>query len=129
VRKRYQPIDVFARCRVLLMDLRKPWAREAVRESHQCRPQPAVHQSYLARDEPARQQITRFSYLRQYCEDSMARRVRPPAAANRLTEYDFDQARRPTLRGHEYGAVLLDKSKGEGGIQHGSECSEPRSQL
>jgi len=59
----------------------------------------------------------------------MARRVRPPAAADRLTEDDFYQARRRTLRGHEYGAVLLDKSEGEGGIQHGSECSEPRSQL
>jgi hypothetical protein len=111
---------------VLLTDLREPWAREAMFESHQWRPEPAVHQSYLALDEPAHQQIARSLQLAQYGENLMARRVRPPAAADRPAYDHFHQARRRTFARHEHGTVRLDKSQRSGGIHHCRECIEAR---
>jgi hypothetical protein len=108
------------------MDLRQPWARKAMFESHQCRPEPAVHQRYLALDEPAPQQIARSLYLAQYGENLMARRVRPPAAADRPTCDGFHQARRRTLARHEHRTVRLDKRQSGCGIHHGGKCIEAR---
>jgi hypothetical protein len=108
------------------MDLREPCAREAMFESHQCRPEPAVHQSYLALNEPAHQQIARSLYLAQYGENLVARRVRPPAAADRRADDGLHQARRRTLARHEHGTLRLDKRQRGCGIHHGGECIEVR---
>ena len=92
-----------------LDDHGEPLAPELVRESHQSRPQSAMHEGELAVEERKATHVIRVGDHFERGEYLAPAPVAPPAPANRLARDRFSDVRHRSTRGGQHDAVLLDK--------------------
>src|SRR5215212_1591356 len=87
-----------------------PIRRKSFRNSNQCRPQPAVNESYLSIHQPTHQHLIRISYCLQDSEDLAAVWMSPPATFDRLAGDRLCQSRNRPFGRSENHSMFPHKS-------------------
>jgi len=112
LRERNLATNVAARWHVLVPDLGQLLGHEAVGESNQRRPEPAMNQRDLAVEEPTHEDLLGFGDGFQDGVDVVAPRVRPPTAFDGFADDGLGETRRGSLRRSQHDTMLPDKGQG-----------------
>ena len=105
---------------MLLMYLCDLSGGKSFRNSNQCRPKPAMHESDLPIYQTANEHIVRIGYCLEDGENLMVLRMGPPASLNRLVDNRLSQPRNGAFGRREDNAVFVDERDGFSGSHIGS---------
>ncbi len=106
LRKRLLARAVGTRWRVLLVDGGQALGGESIGHAHHSRPQTSVDEGHLALDQPRADHVRGVGEAVHRIEDGVARRMAPPATADRFTSDQLGDARERSARGLEEHALL-----------------------